>query len=103
MDPRRAGVSMPRVAIVQLAPVFLDRAATLDKAVAALDEAARGGARLVVFPEAFVPGYPAWIWRLRPGTDMALAEQLHARLRSNAVDLSGEDLAPLREAARRHS
>src|SRR3989441_6916591 len=90
---------MPGVAIVQQAPVFLDRAATLAKAVAAIDEAAQAGARLIVFPEAFVPGYPAWIWRLRPGGDMALTEQLHAQLRANAVSLAGDDLAPLREAA----
>ena len=93
---------MGRVALVQHAPVFLDRAATLDKAVGAIAEAARGGAQLVVFPECFVPGYPAWIWRLRPGSDMALAEQLHAQLRGNAVDLSRDDLAPLRQAARQH-
>lgn len=93
---------MTRIAIVQQPPVFLDRAATLDKAVVALGEAARGGARLVVFPEAFVPGYPAWMWRLRPGDDMALTEQLHALLRENAVDLGRDDLKPLREAARQH-
>ena len=46
-----------------------------------------------------MPGYPAWIWRLRPGGDMALTEQLHARLRAEAVDLAGDDLAPLRQAA----
>jgi nitrilase len=91
-----------RVAIVQQAPVFLDRAATLDRAVAALDEAAQSGARLVVFPEAFVPGYPAWMWRLRPGSDMALTEELLARLRANAVDLGRDDLAPLRQAACQH-
>jgi nitrilase len=94
--------TMPGIAIVQQAPVFLDRAATLVKAAAAIDEAARAGAQLVVLPEAFVPGYPAWIWRLRPGTDGALVEQLHARLTANAVDLSGDDLAPLYEAARRN-
>jgi nitrilase len=93
---------MSRIALVQQAPVFLDRAATLARAVAAVDEAAAGGASLVVFPETFVPGYPAWIWRLRPGPDQALAEQLHARMRAQAVDLGGDDLAPLREAAARH-
>src|SRR2546427_9291172 len=92
---------MSGVAIVQQAPVFLDRAATLAKAVAAIDEAAQAGARLIVFPEAFVPGYPAWIWRLRPGGDMGLSERLHSLLRANAVNLAGDDLAPLREAARR--
>ena len=79
---------MVRAAVVQHPPVFLDRAATLDKAVAAVEEAAGAGARLVVLPEAYVPGYPAWIWRLRPGTDMALAEELHAALAIQAVDLS---------------
>jgi nitrilase len=92
---------MVRAALVQLPPVFLDRTATLDKAVGAIEDAARGGAQLVVLPEAFVPGYPAWIWRLRPGGDMALTEQLHARLVDNAVDLARDGLAPVREAARR--
>src|SRR5438876_2042261 len=91
---------MSRVAIVQQAPVFLDRGATLAKAVAAIEEAAQAGACLIVFPEAFVPGYPVWIWRLRPGGDMVLSERLHSLLRANAVDLAGDDLAPLREAAR---
>jgi nitrilase len=93
---------MPRVALVQHAPVFLNRDATLDRAATAIAEAAKAGATLVVLPEAFVPGYPAWIWRLRPGTDAALAEQLHARLRSNAVDLSRDELAPVFVAARQH-
>jgi len=89
-----------RVAVIQQAPVFLDRAATLARAIDALREAAAAGAGLVVFPEAFVPGYPAWIWKLRPGTDTGLAERLHARLRAQAVSLAGEDLRPLRDAAK---
>jgi len=92
---------MSRIAVVQTPPVFLNRAETLARAVASVAEAAKGGARLVVFPEAFVPGYPAWIWRLRPGGDMALTEKLHALLRTNTVDLSRDDLGPLRSAAKR--
>lgn len=91
-----------RIAIVQHAPAFLDRAECLRIAVRAVAEAAVGGARLIVFPEAFIPGYPAWIWRLRPGGDMALSERLHRTLLENAVDLTNDDLAPLREAARKH-
>jgi nitrilase len=91
-----------RIAIVQKAPAFLDRAGCLRIAVDSVAEAAAGGAQVVVLPEAFIPGYPAWIWRLRPGGDMALSERLHRTLLENAVDLAKDDLAPLREAAREH-
>lgn len=91
-----------RIAVVQRPPVLLNRSGTIADAVAAIREVAANGARLVVFPEAYIPGYPAWIWRLRPGGDMALAEKLHSQLLANAVSLEGDDLAPLREAANEH-
>jgi nitrilase len=93
---------MPRAAIVQKSPVFLDRDACLQLAVASVAEASAGGAQLVIFPEAFVPGYPAWIWRLRPGGDMALSERLHQALLQNSINLASNDLLPVREAARQH-
>ncbi len=93
---------MSRIAVVQVAPILLDRERTLARAVESIEEAARGGARLVVFPEAFIPGYPTWIWRLRPGGDMLLTGEIHARLAANAIDLTRDDLAPVREAARKH-
>lgn len=46
------------VAVVQAAPVLFDRDKTLDKVAALTDEAVSKGARLVVFPEAFIPAYP---------------------------------------------
>jgi nitrilase len=91
---------MSRVAVIQRPPVFLDRSATLNAAIASLEEAAQAGAQLVVFPETFVPGYPAWIWRLRPGTDMGLSEKIHARLCAHAVNLDADHLAPLHQAAK---
>jgi nitrilase len=91
---------MTAVAIVQHSPVFLDREKSVLKAAALVHEAAATGAKLVLFPEAFLPGYPAWIWRLRPGGDWGVCEQLHVRLLDNAVDLQGDDLLPLIEAAR---
>ena len=45
-------------------------------------------------------GYPAWIWRLRPGGDWNLSDALHARLAANAVDLSTGQMAPVLKAAR---
>ncbi len=62
-----------RVAAVQVPPVVLDRQATLARAVEKVGEAADNGARLIAFSEAFVPGYPDWIWCLRP-TDPTAAD-----------------------------
>lgn len=91
---------MTKIAVVQHPPCLLDRSATITRAVQLIQEAAGAGAQLVIFPEAFIPGYPAWIWRLRPGGDWGLSEELHARLLDNAVALGGDDLHPLCEAAR---
>lgn len=51
-----------RVAAVQASYVLMDRDANIDKVAALTAEAAANGATLVVFPEAFVPGYPDWIY-----------------------------------------
>ena len=90
---------MSKIAIVQHAPQVLDRDATIDKAARLVAEAATSGAQLIVFPEAFVPGYPAWIWRLRPGGDWDVSERIHQRLLENAVDLANDGLAKIRAAA----
>ncbi len=89
-----------KIAIVQKPPVWLDLQATLASAVACLNEAVSQGAQLVMFPEAYLPGYPTWIWRLKPGGDMALGNRLHAQLRRNAVDLHRGNLDAFREAVK---
>lgn len=94
---------MNRISIVQRAPVFLDKAKTIESAVKMVAEAAGNGAQLVVFTEAFIPGYPAWIWRLRPGVDWNLSETLHQRLLNNAVNMESDDLAPLYAAAKKYN
>ena len=48
-----------RLAIVQAAPVMFDKDACLAKALRLIEEAAQNGAELIVFPELFLPGYPA--------------------------------------------
>ena len=80
--------------------MLLDRDATLEAAVRHLHAAADDGARLVVFPETYIPGYPAWIWRLKPGDDYDLTGQIHRVLLENSVDLAADGLRPLRDAAR---
>lgn len=91
-----------KIAVIQKPPVLLDRGKTIEAVLASVEEAVRAGASLLIFPEAYIPGYPTWIWRLRPGGDMALSSEIHARLRQNAVDLGGNDLEPIQEAATRH-
>jgi nitrilase len=91
-----------KVAVIPKPPVLLDRTKTIETALEAIDEAAGEGASLLVFPEAHIPGYPAWIWRLKPGGDMKLSAEIHARLRQNAVDLKRGDLQPLQDAAAKH-
>src|SRR5262245_51037554 len=49
-----------RAAACHAAPVFLDAARTVDKACDLIAEAAGHGAKLIVFPESFVPGFPIW-------------------------------------------
>ncbi len=49
-----------RVAAINSCPVFLDREATVEKACELILEAGRGGAKVIVFPESYIPGHPIW-------------------------------------------
>ena len=91
-----------RVAVVQQPPVTLHRQKTLQRGVELIEEAAVGGAALISFPETWLPGYPEWLWRLRPGDDYELTSDIHRRLIENSIDLKTGDLKPMQTAARRH-
>jgi nitrilase len=93
---------MTKLAVIQRPPVYIDKQRTLHRAVTSVEEAAGNGAAVIVFPETYIPGYPAWIWRLRPGSDWDLNEELHAALLDNAVSLNSDDLNLLIDAAKRH-
>jgi nitrilase len=94
---------MMKLAIVQYPPVYLDLEKTMDRAVAIVAEAAAKGCQMLVFPEAWIPGYPTFIWRLPPGAGMGKTDALYARLQANSVDLSRDGMARLQEAAKDHS
>ncbi|MGY1694704.1 MULTISPECIES: carbon-nitrogen hydrolase family protein [unclassified Geodermatophilus] len=84
------------VAAVHAAPEFLDAEASVARAAEWVGRAADRGARLVVFPEVFVPGFPYWI-NLYPPIVQA---GLHARYAAQSVDLDTAQLDPVRAAAR---
>lgn len=85
-----------RAAAVQAAPVFLDTAATIDKAVSLIEEAAGNGATLIVFPEVFVPGYPYWNWTMTPVQGSPWFEKL---VRAS-IEIPGPELAKVQNAAK---
>lgn len=88
------------VAVVQAAPVFMDREATLDKACELILEAGQNGARLVVFPESFIPCYPDWVWAVPADRDEILNE-LYAEFLANAVTIPSDALDKMCRIARR--
>jgi nitrilase len=88
--------SKVKVAAIQAAPVFLDLEASLAKALALIEQAAAGGARLLVFPEAFLPAWPAWVDEVLPGED----EAWHVRLLEQSVVVPGPVTERLGAAAR---
>jgi len=87
-----------KIAAVQAAPVFMDLDATIEKACRLIGEAAQGGASLVAFPEAFVPGYPIWVWFVPPGKTHPL-RALYTRLHANSISIPGPAVDRLGEAA----
>jgi nitrilase len=89
---------MTTVAAVQATPVFLDRDATIDKVGRLTKEAAANGARLIAFPEGFVPTYPDWVWRTTPWAD----GEWYARWVDQCVDVPGPSCDALGAFAREH-
>lgn len=97
--PVLGGREAVKVAIVQKAPRFLDKDASLGRAEAYIAEAAAGGAELVAFPEVWLAGYPYWT----EGWDSALPAWAGGRImfRDAAVLAPSEDTERLGAAAKR--
>ncbi len=85
-----------KVAAAHVAPVFLERQATVDKACSLIAEAARNGAQLIVFPETYVPAFPVWCALRAPIHN----HDLFGRLAANAVRVPGPEVEQVAEAAR---
>lgn len=94
---------MTKIAVIQHPPVYLDLEKTMARAVELIEEAAKNGADMVVFPEAWFCGYPTFVWRLAPGAGMTQTDDLFGRLQASSIDLSRGGMAPLQEAAKEHS
>ena len=93
------------VAIIQHSPVFLDLEASVAKAIALTEEAARHGAQVVTFGETWLPGYPAWLDHCSDVAlwDHAPAKKVFARLRQNSIAVPGKETKLLAELAADHN
>ena len=99
MNKVLGGREKVKVAVAQIAPVFMDKERTIEKACRYIKEAGDNGAELIVFPEAFIPGYPAFYtlgYESNPHdwTDYMIA------LQDNSILIPGDDTRIIGEAAR---
>lgn len=92
---------MTRIAIAQLGSVAFDPDATVDKAVDAIKEAATQGARVILFPEAFLGTYPKGLsFGTTVGRRTEAGRDEYLRSWNGAVELNGPEVAAVAVAAR---
>ena len=95
---------MLKVAIVQAAPVFMNLEASVSRALEFIGAAAKQGAKLIVFGETWLPGYPAWLdycpgaalWNNEP------TKEVFAELRRNSLSIQSRETQMLSKAASDH-
>ncbi|GAA6034446.1 hypothetical protein JCM8097_002729 [Rhodosporidiobolus ruineniae] len=87
-----------RVAACNVAPVYLDTAATVKKVIRLIKETAEGGADLVVFPETYVPGFPLWSALASP----ILNHDLFCQLAEQSIFVDGPEVDEIRAACAQH-
>jgi nitrilase len=95
------GVSRYKVAVVQDAPILLDKRGSTEKACELIEKAASCSAKVIVFPESFISGYPDWVWVVPAGKKQIINE-LFTRFHENAVSIPDETTRLLCDTARKH-
>tara|TARA_R110002049_G_scaffold2511_8_gene18415 strand:+ start:1349 stop:2305 length:957 start_codon:yes stop_codon:yes gene_type:complete len=93
-----------KIALAQIAPVWLDKSATINKVKSAIVEAAENEAELIVFGEGLIPGYPFWLG-LTHGTafDNKMQKELHAHYARNSIQIEKGELLEICELAKKHT
>ncbi|WP_299520206.1 carbon-nitrogen hydrolase family protein [Winogradskyella sp.] len=93
-----------KIAMAQMAPVWLDKTATIDKIENSIKEAAKNQCELIVFGEALLPGYPFWL-ALTGGAEWntTLNKEIYAHYVNNSICIEKGDLDSICELAKAHS
>lgn len=96
--------SLLNIAFAQIAPVWLNKLATIDKVIAAIESAAKLDAHLVAFGESLLPGYPFWL-SVTNGSEFEskVQKEIHAHYVRNAISVEGGDLATICETCKQNN
>ncbi|HOI82188.1 MAG TPA: carbon-nitrogen hydrolase family protein [Synergistales bacterium] len=96
-------VNSVKVAVVQAAPVFMDKEGTLRKALDLVETCGKQDARIIVFPEAFIPAYPRGLsFGAVVGSRSPEGRKDFRRYFENSVDVPSETTVALGQAAKKH-
>lgn len=88
-----------KVATSIVAPVLFSKDGCLEKVVSMTAEAAANGAKLIVFPETYVPGYPWWIWM---GINNNKKLELFKKQFANALEVKSPEMEYVQQAAKKN-
>ena len=92
-----------KVGMAQVAPIWLDKGATIDKIKDLIQEAARENTELLVFGEAFLPGYPFWLaYTDGAAWDLKVNKELHAHYARNSIQIEAGELDEICQLAKEH-
>ncbi len=89
-------MSKIKVGVAQVAPKFLDKKGTVEKACKVIGEAGKKGVQLLVFPETFIAAFPYW----RGCVSVRRSTELIFEMQKNAIRIPGEDTEILADAAK---
>lgn len=94
-----------KVALVQQPPVFLNLPQTLAKAEIIVEECAKNGAKIIVFPETWLTGYPIWLDEAPKAAlwDYAPAKRLYQYLSENSLQIPGAECSHLQKIAKQNA
>lgn len=101
MTTKESTDSTLKIAMAQIAPVWLNKEGTIDKIMAMISQAGNESCDLVVFGEGLLPGYPFWL-SMTNGSEFNAKDQkeIHAHYLRNAIQIESGDLDEICELAK---
>lgn len=93
-----------KVALAQIAPVWLHKEHTIQKIENAIIDAAKEKVELIVFGEALLPGYPFWIGLTNGAAwNSSVQKEIHAHYVQNSITIEKGELDTICKLAKEHN